>query len=448
MKRKILLFGAGRSSSSLVEYLLDNSEKENWIINLVTNDLSSTPKILKDTDNINIFKGDVNDHNFISQKIKNSDIVISMLPARFHMLVAKECLNNNKNLITASYISNEMLQLHDAAKEKGLLFLNECGLDPGLDHMSAMRIIHEIKSEGGQLLGFESFTGGLIAPESDDNPWNYKFTWNPRNVVLAGQGGAAMFIQENTYKYIPYQKLFRRTEIIEIEGYGRFEGYANRDSLKYRALYGLDNIPTIFRGTLRKPGFCKAWDCLIQLGMTDDSYFIKNIEGMTNRQFTNLFLRYNPTDSVEIKLKSYLGIRQDDFKLIEQLKFIGLFEETKIKLKKATPAQVLQSILENKWTLSPNDKDMIVMWHQFKYKIDGIIKYKQASMVVIGKDQEKTAMAITVGLPIGIATKLILNKKITQTGVLLPLEASIYNPLLNELEKEYQIKFTEKNINP
>ena len=320
MKRKILLFGAGRSSSSLVEYLLDNSEKENWTINLITNDLSSAPKTLKDTNNINVFKGDVKDHNFISQKIKNSDIVISMLPARFHMLVATECLNNSKNLITASYISNEMLHLHDAVKEKGLLFLNECGLDPGLDHMSAMRIIHEIKSEGGQLLGFESFTGGLVAPESDNNPWNYKFTWNPRNVVLAGQGGAAMFIQENTYKYIPYQKLFRRTEIIEIEGYGRFEGYANRDSLKYRALYGLDNIPTIFRGTLRKPGFCKAWDCLIQLGMTDDSDFIKNIEGMTNRQFTNLFLRFNPTDSVEIKLKSYLGIRQDDFKLIEQLK--------------------------------------------------------------------------------------------------------------------------------
>ena len=448
MKRKILLFGAGRSSSSLVEYLLDNSEKENWIINLITNDLSSAPKTLKDTNNINVFKGDVKDHNFISQKIKNSDIVISMLPARFHMLVATECLNNSKNLITASYISNEMLHLHDAVKEKGLLFLNECGLDPGLDHMSAMRIIHEIKSKGGQLLGFESFTGGLIAPESDNNPWSYKFTWNPRNVVLAGQGGAAMFIQENTYKYIPYQKLFRRTEIIEIEDYGTFEGYANRDSLKYRALYGLDNIPTIFRGTLRKPGFCRAWDCLIQLGMTDDSYFIKNIEGMTNRQFTNLFLRFNPIDSVEIKLKSYLGIRQDDFKLIEQLKFIGLFEDTKIKLKKATPAQVLQSILENKWTLSPNDKDMIVMWHQFKYKIDGVIKHKQASMVVIGKDQEKTAMAITVGLPIGIATKLILNKKITQTGVLLPLEPSIYNPLLNELENEYQIKFNEKNINP
>jgi saccharopine dehydrogenase-like NADP-dependent oxidoreductase len=446
MKRKILLFGAGRSSSSLVEYLLDNSEKENWDTTLITNDLSTTTKILQETNQVNIYEGEVTDQDFISRKIKIADIVISMLPARFHMHVAKECLNYGKNLITASYISEEMRNLNDAAKEKGLLFLNECGLDPGLDHMSAMRIIHEIQNEGGQLLGFESFTGGLVAPQSDNNPWNYKFTWNPRNVVLAGQGGAAMFIQEDTYKYIPYQKLFRRTEIIEVERYGRFEGYANRDSLKYRSLYGLENISTLFRGTLRKPGFCKAWDCLIQLGMTDDTYQIENLEGMTNRQFTNLFLKFNPNDSVEIKLKAYLGIRQDDFKLIEQLEFIGLFEDTKIRLKSATPAQVLQSILEKKWTLSPNDKDMIVMWHQFKYKINGVIKHKQASMVVIGEDQEKTAMAITVGLPIGIATKLILNKEITQTGVLLPLEPGIYNPILNELENEYQIKFEEKNI--
>ena len=447
MKRNILLFGAGRSSSTLINYLLDNSEKENWKISLITNSLSTAPKVLKNNCNIDIYEGDATDLNFISKKIKLSDIVISMLPARFHIHVAKECLKKNKNLITASYISDEMLSLNDSVKKKGLLFLNECGLDPGLDHMSAMRMIHQIKNSGGQILGFESFTGGLVAPQSDNNPWNYKFTWNPRNVVLAGQGGAATFIQENTYKYIPYHKLFRRTEIIEIEDYGNFEGYANRDSLKYRALYGLDKISTIYRGTLRKPGFCKAWDCLIQLGMTDDSYFIKNLEGMTNRQFTNLFLRFNPTDSVEIKLKSYLGIRQDDFKLIEQLKYIGLFEDTKIELKTATPAQVLQTMLEKKLSLSPNDKDMIVMWHQFKYKINGVIKYKKASMVVVGKDQEKTAMAITVGLPIGIATKLILNKKITQSGVLLPLKPSIYNPILEELENEYKIKFNEKDIN-
>jgi len=446
MKRKILLFGAGRSSSSLVEYLIKNSTTENWHINLITNDLSIIPPVLKTAECVSINEGEVTDPSFVSKNVKLADIVISMLPAHLHMLVAQQCLNYGKNLITASYISNEMRELNDAVKKKGLLFLNECGLDPGLDHMSAMKIIHEIQNEGGKLIGFESFAGGLVAPESDDNPWNYKFTWNPRNVVLAGQGGAAMFIQENTYKYIPYQKLFRRTELIEVEGHGKFEGYANRDSLKYRSLYDLENISTLFRGTLRRPGFCKAWDCLIQLGMTDDSYIIENLNDMTNREFTNLFLRYDSTDSIEIKLKSYLGIRQDDFKLWKQLQFIGLFEETKIGLTSASPAQVLQEILEKKWSLSSKDKDMIVMWHKFKYEIDGVIKQKQASMVVIGEDQEKTAMAITVGLPMGIATKLILNKEITQTGVQLPLEPGIYNPILDELEKEYQIKFKEKDI--
>ncbi len=446
MKRTILLFGAGRSSSSLVEYLIYNSTKENWLIRLITNDLNTINTTLKSAECVSLLEGEVTDTVFVAKNVKLADIVISMVPARFHMLVAQQCLHYGKNLITASYVSDEMRELNEAVKKKGLIFLNECGLDPGLDHMSAMKIIHQIQKDEGKLIGFESFTGGLVAPESDDNPWNYKFTWNPRNVVLAGQGGAAMFIQENTYKYIPYQKLFRRTELIKVDGYGKFEGYANRDSLKYRSLYGLEKIPTLFRGTLRRPGFCKAWDCLIKLGMTDDSYIIEDLRGMTHREFTNLFLRFNSKDSIEIKLKSYLEIRQDDFKLWEQLQFIGLFEETKINLTNASPAQVLQKILEKKWSLSPDDKDMIVMWHKFKYEINGVTKQKQASMVVIGEDQEKTAMAITVGLPMGIATKLILNKTIKQTGVQLPLEPAIYNPILDELEKKYQIAFKEKDI--
>jgi saccharopine dehydrogenase-like NADP-dependent oxidoreductase len=446
MKRIILLFGAGRSSSSLVEYLIYNSTKENWLVILITNDLNTIHATLQSAECLSILEGEVTDTVFVAENVKLANVVISMVPARFHMLVAQQCLNYGKNLITASYVSDEMRELNEAVKKKGLIFLNECGLDPGLDHMSAMKIIHQIQKDEGKLIGFESFTGGLVAPESDDNPWNYKFTWNPRNVVLAGQGGAAMFIQENTYKYIPYQKLFRRTELIKVDGYGKFEGYANRDSLKYRSLYGLEKIPTLFRGTLRRPGFCKAWDCLIKLGMTDDSYIIEDLTGMTHREFTNLFLRFNSKDSIETKLKSYLEIRQDDFKLWEQLQFIGLFEETKINLTNASPAQVLQKILEKKWSLSPDDKDMIVMWHKFKYEINGVIKQKQASMVVIGEDQEKTAMAITVGLPMGIATKLILNKKIKQTGVQLPLEPAIYNPILDELEKKHQITFKEKDI--
>lgn len=447
MKRKILLFGAGRSSSSLIDYLIHNSVREGWVIELVSNDLSSFPSVVKSAKNVTVDEGSVLDATFVGEKVSGCDIAISMLPARFHMLVAVQCLNYGKNLVTASYVNEEMKAIAAEAEKKGLLFLNECGLDPGLDHMSAKKVIDEIKGQGGTLEGFESFTGGLIAPESDDNPWNYKFTWNPRNVVVAGQGGAAMFIQKGTYKYIPYNKLFRRTEIIEVDGYGRFEGYANRDSLKYRELYDLKGIPTLYRGTLRKPGFCKAWDCLVQLGMTDDTYDIVGLEKMTYRQFTNLFLGYNPNDSIEIKLKSYLGLRQDDFELWDKLKYIGLFEDRPIGMEKGTPAQVLQKLLEEKWSLFPQDKDMIVMWHKFEYTLNGVRKELQSSMVVIGEDQEKTAMAITVGLPVGIATKLILNNSIQVKGVQIPIHPEIYNPILKELETEHNIIFKEKESN-
>ncbi len=233
-----------------------------------------------------------------------------------------------------------------------------------------MKVLDEIRDQGGKMLVFESFTGGLVAPESDNNPWNYKFTWNPRNVVLAGQGSAAKFYQEGRYKYIPYNKLFRRTETIEIEGYGKFEGYANRDSLGYREVYRLNEIPTIYRGTLRRPGYCRAWDAFVQLGATDDSYVLEGSEDMTYRQFINSFLPYNPNDSVELKLKHYLRL-WDDSPIFEKLEWLGIFSEKKVGLKDATPAQILQKILEEKWSLDPDDKDMLVMWHKFGFELNG-----------------------------------------------------------------------------
>ena len=388
------------------------------------------------------FVFDVKNEEQRAKEISESDIVISMLPPFLHPPVAKDCLRFKKHLVTASYVNEEMQAMDKEVREAGILFLNEIGLDPGLDHLSAMKILDEIKGEGGKMLGFESFTGGLVAPENDNNPWNYKFTWNPRNVVLAGQGGAVKFVQEGQYKYIPYQKVFRRTEIIEIEGYGRFEGYANRDSLKYRSVYGLENIPTIYRGTLRRVGFCRAWDVFVQLGATDDSYIMEGSETMTHRQFINSFLAYNLHDSVEIKLMHYLHIDQDS-ELMEKLKWLGIFDNTIIGLKNATPAQILQHILEKKWSLDEGDKDMIVMWHKFDYELNGKKQHRESSLVVIGDDENRTAMAKTVGLPLGIATRLILEGKVNLTGVVIPIHKQIYEPVLEEL-KQYGINFKEK----
>jgi saccharopine dehydrogenase-like NADP-dependent oxidoreductase len=340
-----------------------------------------------------------------------------------------------------------MKELHDQAIEAGIVIMNEIGVDPGIDHMSAKKVLDEITEKGGEMHIFESFTGGLIAPDYDNNPWNYKLTWNPRNVVLAGQGGAAKFIQEGKYKYIPYHKLFRRTEIINIDGYGDFEGYANRNSLKYREIYGLENIPTIYRGTFRRKGFSKAWNVFVQLGATDDSYVLDGSKNMTKRDFINSFLPYHPYDSVELKLRYQLRIDQDD-SIWDKLIWLGIFEDEKYDLKEdITPAQFLQKIVVDKWVLEPEDKDMIVMWHKFVYKLNGEYKEINSSMVSIGENQTYTAMSNTVGLPAAICAKMILNNTIKIKGVQMPIKKEIYAPILRELE-DYNIKFNDTDINP
>ncbi|PWG04081.1 saccharopine dehydrogenase family protein [Polaribacter aquimarinus] len=443
--KNILIIGAGKSSSYLIKYLLDKSDKEN--LHLIIGDISTdnTDKLINNHTNAESVVLDVFNADKRQKFIKKSDIVISMLPARLHIEVAKDCITYHKNMVTASYVSQEMKSLDKAAKKKGLILMNEIGVDPGIDHMSAMQVIDKIRDNKAKILLFESFTGGLIAPESDDNLWNYKFTWNPRNVVLAGQGGAAMFIQEGTYKYIPYHKLFRRTEFLTIDGSGKFEAYANRDSLKYRSVYGLDDIPTMYRGTIRKVGFSRAWNIFVQLGMTDDSYTIENSEHMSYRDFVNLFLAYSPSDSVELKLRSYLKIDQDDV-MWEKLIELDIFSnKKKIGIINATPAQALQKILSDSWTLQENDKDMIVMQHLFGYEINGEKHQIESSLVVIGENQTYTAMAKTVGLPVGIAALKILTGEIKTPGVQIPISKEVYEPILKELE-EYGIKFTEKKV--
>ena len=443
--KNILVIGAGLSASSMLRYFTNNAEKYDWYLKVGDQNGDLAKSKVGHCDRAEGFELNGLDPLQRQPLIEWADLVVSMLPARFHIDVAKDCIRFKTNLITPSYVSDEMLALDADAKAAGIIMMNEIGVDPGIDHMSAKKLLDEIEEEGGEMHIFESFTGGLIAPESDDNPWNYKFTWNPRNVVLAGQGSAAKFIQEGQYKYIPYNKLFRRTEVIEIEGYGQFEGYANRDSLKYRDIYGLHDIPTIYRGTLRRKNFSKSWDAFVQIGATDDTYILEGSKDMTKRQFINSFLAYNPTDSVELKLKHYLKIDQDD-PIFEKLEWLGIFESTKLDLKEdVSPAAFLQKILEEKWSLKETDKDMIVMWHKFVYRVNGQFKEVNSHMVSIGEDRTYTAMSNTVGLPVAICAKLILEGTIQLTGVQLPLSKEIYLPILEELE-EFDIHFKERNI--
>jgi saccharopine dehydrogenase-like NADP-dependent oxidoreductase len=443
--RKILVLGAGRSSSSLIQYLLTNSEEQNWTVTIADRNIALTEQKMKGHARGEAVELDINDFPRTTTLIEEADLVISMLPAASHIAIAKTCIQLKTDMVTASYVSNEMLELDEKAKEAGVTIMNEIGVDPGIDHLSAKKVIDDLLAKGAKLVAFETFTGGLVAPEFDNNPWNYKFTWNPRNVVLASAGGAVKFIENGKYKYIPYHRVFRRTELIDIEDYGRFEGYANRDSLKYRKIYGLEDIQTMYRGTLRRPGFCKAWDVFVQLGATDDSYTIENSEKMTYREFINSFLKYSDRDSVELKLMHYLKMDQDDEELMNKLKWLDLFENIRIGIKNATPAQVLQSILERKWNLMENERDMIVMWHKFRYEENGRVKEMQSSMVVEGENSVYTAMSKTVGLPVAICAKLMLNNGISKKGVLIPIEREVYQPILDELAT-FGITFKEKEV--
>jgi saccharopine dehydrogenase-like NADP-dependent oxidoreductase len=444
--KTILVIGAGLSSSSLIRYLLENAEENTWNVRVVDQDIELVKRKIKDNKNAVALSFDALNPEERRPEIEKADLVISMLPALFHKDIAKDCLELKTNLLTPSYISKEMRDMNDAAVEAGVLFMNEIGVDPGIDHMSAMRIIDDIKAKNGKLHRFISFCGGLVAPEYDNNPWNYKFTWNPRNVVLAGQGAAACYQEENEYKYIPYNKLFNRLDHISIPGHGEFEGYANRDSLSYRSIYKLEDIPTIYRGTLRKPGFCKAWNILVDLGLTEDNYKMTHSEELTPRSFLNAFLPYRTDISIEDKFKHYLGENLD---LFSKFEWLGLFDGSyKIGLKDASPAQLLQKILVEKWSLDKDDKDMLVMYHEFEFLLEGKRKQITSYMVNKGEDSTYTSMSNTVGLPVAICAKMILNGTIQLKGVHLPIHPEIYNPILDELES-YGIEFMEsvKDLN-
>lgn len=440
--QKILIIGAGQSSTSLIKYLVENGASKDWKITIAEKNTALAENKIQGYDNASVVDFDVFDDQILNKAVEQHDVIISMLPAALHIHVAKKCASLGRHFLTASYLSDDISALDEDFKKAGKTAIMEIGLDPGIDHMSAMKVLDDLKASGYDLTGFETFTGGLVADESvGDNPWKYKFTWNPRNVVLAGQG-TCKFIQEGRYKYIPYHKLFKRTEMIFVPGHGYFEGYANRDSLAYLDVYNLRGINTLYRGTLRRPGYCSSWDVFVQLGATDDSYEMENVHEMTHRQFINSFLSYNPNDSVELKLAHYMNLPIDS-DIMFRMKWLGMFEDQPVGLEKGTPAQILEHILKKKWTLGKEDKDMIVMWHKFNFLDQGKSRQIESSMVALGDDDRNTAMAKTVGLPLAIATKLILENKIRLSGIHVPIKKEIYEPVLAELS-ELGFDFNER----
>ena len=423
--KTILLFGAGKSATVLIDYLLSEAATNNWRI-IIADVLKD--QILSKTNNSPFAEAvavNVLDSKQRSELIQQADIVISMMPPALHFLIAKDCVEYARNLLTASYLDDSIRGLEEKINAKKLLFICEMGLDPGIDHMSAMKLVDHIKASGGVVTSFKSHCGGLVAPESDDNPWHYKISWNPRNVVMAGKAGAEYKLN-NQIHYKEYNELFNNCSEVDISGLGSFAFYPNRDSLSYMPVYKLENVETFLRSTLRYPAFCVGWNAIVQAGLTDDTAVVQT-NGLTFKIWSASIAPF-----------------VNEFNK-NMLWFLGLFEEELVPAAAKTSADILQWLLETKLGMRPGDKDMIVMLHEVTYLFEGSAKKIESSLIVTGNDNLRTAMAKTVGLPLGIAAKFILNGTIQLTGIHIPTIKEIYEPVLNELDKA-GISFLERQV--
>jgi len=501
--KKILLFGAGKSATVLIDYLLQNADEERWQLIVVDADLTLAKSKIGGSPLGSAVSFDINNQNERKKYIAQASIVISLLPPTLHYLVAQDCLAHSKNLLTASYVDDQISNLKSEIASKELLFLCEMGLDPGIDHMSAMKLIDEIHSSGGRVKSFQSHCGGLVAPESDDNPWRYKISWNPRSVVLAGKAGAH-YRQNGEEKHLRYEELFVPDRLVEVPGLGHLSWYPNRDSLSYAPLYHLENVDTFIRTTLRYPDFMYGWKNVVELKLTDETprydtnnkslyeifkthmdengfgewlkqklteRFTQTKEMLSNlvklmevekevkeenlevpEEFMTVDKEGNLTeielDAVKNRAASFLAYKMHEANLtLKQLFFLGLDDkETQVNKGLCSAADVLQFALEKKLALGKDDKDMIVMMHEIQYETPGEKSETKSTLIVSGESNLRTAMAKTVGLPLGIAARLVLNGTINLTGLHIPTRKEIYQPVLKELER-YDITFQEtKNV--
>ncbi len=427
--KTVLIFGAGKSATCLIDYLIAQAPANNWHILVADQNMEQAAGKVGNVSQATALAVNITDAAERSRLIARADIVVSMLPPHLHLLVAESCLSEGTHLLTASYADEKIRGLAEDVKKKGLLFLCEMGLDPGIDHMSAMQLVHRIQSQGGNIRSFHSHCGGLVAPESDNNPWHYKISWNPRNVVMAGKSGA-VYKQSGAIITTPYEKLFLNNPNVSIPGYGSYAWYPNRDSLAYANLYALNSTATFIRTTLRHPDFCKGWSRIVALGLTDDTLLLDTdtltYAELTRRQY--LKQRIAPKETALQK---------------NMLSFLGLYEEQVIGRGQQTAAEILQHLLETKLTLREDDRDMIIMLHELAYQQDAKPLKISSCLIVKGDNHLRTAMAKTVGLPLGIAAALILQNKIRLTGLHLPTLPEIYAPVLKALERE-GIRFTEE----
>lgn len=439
--RTILIAGAGKSSTYLIQYLLSHAAQNKWKVIVADGDANS---IAEKTENSPHAEAAVIDITNIAQReplVKRADIVVSLMPPHLHIHLAKDCLKHKKNLITSSYVSDELKQMDKEVKEAGLMFMCEMGLDPGIDHMTANKIIHSVHRVAGSIYSFKSYCGGLIAPESDNNPWHYKFSWNPKNIITAGYGGAK-YLHNGKIVEVPYEKIFENNKKIKVDGLGSLAYYPNRDSLKYLDIYDIPDIKTFLRATLRYPSFCVGWDALITLGLTnmEDSFDKK---GQTLKSWLAAKCGCPAKQDLKTFVASKLEVEVSST-AIELLGWLGLFEEFPLMPGTASSGEILLELLLEKWNMASAEKDMVVMQHEIEYMHKGRKTKLTSTMVIKGENRERSAMAKTVGLPMGILARMVLTKKVTPpVGVLIPNMPAVYRPVLAELE-DHGIEFIDE----
>lgn len=436
----ILIAGAGKSSIYLIHYLLTHAPRNKWKVIIADGDINAIAEKIKGNSYAEAAVIDITKQAEREPLVKRADIVVSLMPPHLHIHLAKDCLKHKKNLITSSYISDEMREMDQAVKDAGLMFMCEMGLDPGIDHMTANKIIHSIQRVAGAITSFKSYCGGLIAPESDNNPWHYKFTWNPKNIITAGLGGAK-YLSQGKHVDVPYDKMFEQNKKIKVDEVGMLAYYPNRDSLRYLDIYDVPDIKTFMRATLRHPAFCKGWQALIVLGLTkqDDNF---DTHGNTYLSWVKKKTGYSK-GSMAAHIAKQLGVDESD-KIMEMLQWLGLFDDVALKPGKYSSGDILLELLLDKWKMASAEKDMVIMQHEIEYLHKGNKIKLTSSMVLKGENREFSAMAKTVGLPMGILARLVLNKKINPpTGVLLPVMPSVYRPVLTELA-HYGITFKDE----
>ncbi|MBL1215498.1 MAG: saccharopine dehydrogenase [Ignavibacteriae bacterium] len=443
--KNVLIFGAGQSAPYLITYMLDNAEANDWFITVCDRDIKLAEARLNGSKRGKAVEFDVNDEEMRNSLIENSDIVINFLAPKFQYLIALDCLSHSKSVITASYESFRIADLHKDAVKKGIIILNEMGLDPGIDHMSAVSMIKKIQKRGGQIKSFISYGGALPAPDVKSNPLDYCITWNPRNVVMAGESGA-QYMEKGYNKLVSHGQIFRRTWQVDVDGIGKLEAYPNRDSLIYRKTFNLKYVDTMIRGTLRYPGWSETWLQIVKLGITNETMSIPNLSEKTYAEFTEMFVPLSGNGgNVDTRVANSLGISPTG-KIMDNLRWLGLFDNRKIAKGANTPAEVLEKLLLKKMPMPAGKRDMVTLVHEIKAvypEKKNKIEKVTSCLIDYGDPDGFTAIAKTVGAPAAIAAKLLLNGEIKLTGCHIPTNPKIYTKVLKELET-IGIKFTEK----